>query len=234
MKIIRTLRGFGRIVHREFLKIQSGAEPLLVTRNEWLNSRDEKQLTDYRTISFGANEKSRWIDFDLRLVNDGSEPVKIGDTKEGTFALRVASWLKGDAGGTIVNNAGIADKDAWGKAASWVDYHGEYEGQRLGIAILNHPSSFRFPTYWHVRTYGLFAANVFGLHNFKNSKDEDGSQVMQPGDSLVFCYRVLLHQGDEQQGRVPELFVDYAKVDKTLETDKEYMKLLSEPTVDSP
>ncbi len=227
-------RGFGRIVHREFLKIQSGDEPLLMTRNEWLNSRDEKQLTDYRTVAFGADDKCRWIDFDIRLVNDGTEPVKIGDTKEGTFAVRVAGWLRGDAGGTIVNNAGVTDKDTWGKAASWVDYHGEHEGQRLGIAILNHPSSFRFPTFWHVRTYGLFAANVFGLHNFKNSEDEDGSYVIQPGESLIFCYRVLLHQGDEQEGRVPELFVDYAKVDKTLETEKEFTKLLSEPTVDTP
>ena len=30
----------------------------------------------------------------------------------------------------------------------------------------------------------------------------------------MFCYRVLLHSGDEQKGRIPESFVEYAKVDK--------------------
>ena len=95
-----------------------------------------------------------------------------------------------------------------------MDYHAEYDGDTLGIAILNHPTSFRFPTYWHVRSYGLFAANVFGLHNFKNSDEEDGSHELQPGESISFYYRVLFHLGDEQEGRVPEAFVEYAKINK--------------------
>ena len=116
--------------------------------------------------------------------------------------------------GRIVNSLGKEDKEAWGQPASWVDYHAEHDGDTLGIAILNHPTSYRFPTYWHVRTYGLFAANVFGLHNFKNSDEEDGSHELQPGESIAFYYRVLFHLGDEQEGRVPEAFVEYAKINK--------------------
>ena len=71
-----------------------------------------------------------------------------------------------DEGGQIINSNGLTDTKAWGQAAPWVDYSGMVDGQRLGIAILNHPSSFRFPTHWHVRTYGLFAANPFGLRDF--------------------------------------------------------------------
>ena len=213
-------RGFGKVWHREFVRV-SAESPHLVTRNEWVNSKDEKQLSDFRTISFGADDRRRWIDFDIRLVNDTTETVTFGDTKEGCFAVRVAHWMNSENGGTIINNTGAENKEAWGKVASWVDYHGEHEGQRLGIAILNHPSSYRFPTYWHVRTYGLFAANVFGLHNFKNSDEEDGSLELQPEESISFFYRLLLHKGDEQQGRVPESFVDYAKVDKTLTADED-------------
>ena len=209
--------GFGKIVHRDFLQIENGDQPRIVTRNEWLDSNDEQRLTDIRTIGFAAEENRRWIDFDIKLINESDQPVKLGDTKEGTFGVRVASWMKVDAkkGGKIINSLGAVDKDAWGKAASWVDYHAPYEDGTLGVAILNHPSSFRFPTYWHVRTYGLFAANPFGIHNFKNSDDEDGSHEIKPDESIVLSYRILLHQGDEQSGRVPESFVEYAKIDKS-------------------
>jgi hypothetical protein len=84
----------------------------------------------------------------------------------------------------------------------------------VGLAIFNHPSSFRFPTYWHVRTYGLFAANPFGLHNFKGSRDEDGSATLEPGESLTLRYRVYLHHGDEEEGEVARAYAAYAKEEK--------------------
>jgi len=124
--------------------------------------------------------------------------------------------LKVDAekGGKIVNGAGQIDKDAWGQPASWVDYHGQVADDTVGIAIMNHPTSFRFPTHWHVRTYGLLAANVFGLRNFRNSNDVDGSHTLKPGESMSFRYRVFMHRGDEKQGRVSDAFTDYISVPK--------------------
>ena len=80
----------------------------------------------------------------------------------------------------------------------------------MGLAILNHPTSFRFPTYWHVRTYGLFAANPFGVHDFEKDKSADGSQTLKPGESMTFRYRVLLHKGDEKKGKVQAVFDAYA------------------------
>ena len=118
-------------------------------------------LTFYRT------EGSRIIDFEITLkATDG--PVTFGDTKEGMFGLRVASSMDVNKkkGGKITNAEGLTDDQAWGKASPWVDYTGPVEGKTVGIAILNHPRSFRYPTTWHVRTYGLFAANPFGWHDF--------------------------------------------------------------------
>jgi hypothetical protein len=207
----------GQIVHREFLRLDGSPHPVIVTRNDWVDADGEKICSDVRSVAFGLGKQGRWIDFDIRITADADKPVTFGDTKEGMFGVRVASSIKVDAdpGGHIVNNLEMTDKDAWGKAASWVDYHGPIGDQTVGIAIFNHPGSFRFPSYWHVRTYGLFAANVFGLHNFKNSHDVDGSHTLQPGESLTFFYRVLLHQGDEQEGRIPEAFIDYAKTIKS-------------------
>jgi hypothetical protein len=205
----------GKIVHRQFLDISGGPDPSILTRNDWVNNDGETVCHDTRRLTFGANDHKRWIDFDVR-IEGGDKPVKFGDTKEGTFGVRVPGSMKVDAGqgGKIINREGKTNRDTWGKRSSWVDYSGPVDGQILGVAILNHPSSFRYPTYWHVRTYGLFAANPFGLHNFENSSRVDGSHTVPPGKSFTLRYRVLLHIGDEKEGKVAEEFAAYSKVPK--------------------
>ena len=200
------------IKHRQFLKIESGPEAVIVTRNDWIDQGGKTQCEDQRTLTFGTDGDTRWIDFSVTLTAT-DRPVKFGDTKEGTMGVRVAASMKVDAklGGRIVNSEGQTDKDAWGKRAAWVDYHGPVDGQTVGIAILNHASSFRFPTYWHVRTYGLFAANPFGVHDFEKSNEVDGSHTLAPRSSITLRYRLLLHKGDEKAARIAEAFAAYAK-----------------------
>jgi hypothetical protein len=199
------------IRHREFVKVESGDRAVVVTRNDWIDHAGKTVCEDERRLTFGTLGDARFIDFDV-TVKAKYVPVKFGDTKEGTMAVRVAGTMKVDAklGGRIVNSEGQVDGDAWGKRAAWVDYHGPVDGETVGIAILNHPTSFRFPTYWHVRTYGLFAANPFGWHNFEGSNDVDGSYTLQPGESITFRYRFLFHKGDEKQAKVAEAFAAYA------------------------
>ena len=207
--------GRGTIKHREFVKIESGKIAELVTRNDWLSQKGEKVCEDQRNLAFGSDGRSRWIDFEIAIkASDG--PLKFVDTKEGTMGVRVAGTMKVDAkkGGRIVNSQGQTDGGAWGKRAAWVDYHGPVEGQTVGIAILNHPSSFRFPTYWHVRTYGLFAANPFGIKDFERDREADGSHTLSAGATLRLRYRVLFHLGDEKTGKVAESFEAYAKQEK--------------------
>lgn len=207
--------GRGKIQHRDFVKIAGGERASIVTRNDWLAPDGKKVCEDQRTLAFGTEGDARWIDFDI-AIKASEGPVKFGDTKEGTMGVRVAGTMKVDAkkGGRIVNSEGQTDGAAWGKPAAWVDYHGPVDGQTVGIAILNHPSSCRFPTCWHVRTYGLFAANPFGLHDFTGSKEVDGSHTVSAGETMVFRYRVLLHRGDEKSGKVAEAFAAYAKTRK--------------------
>jgi hypothetical protein len=205
----------GTIVHREFLELDGGETGVIATRNDWVDRHGKTICQDERTLTFGTWEQSRYIDFDITIqATDG--PVTFGDTKEGTFGVRVAGTMKVEAemGGQIVNSRGQQNKEAWGQQAPWVDYHGPVDGQRVGIAILNHPRSFRFPTYWHVRTYGLFAANPFGWHDFQKDDSVDGSYVLQPGDSMTFHYRVLIHRGNHLEGRVAEAFQEYSRSEK--------------------
>jgi hypothetical protein len=199
------------IRHREFVKVKSGPEAVIVTRNDWIAPDGKKVCEDQRTLTFGIDGDTRRIDFDITLTAIDA-PATFGDTKEGTMGVRVAGTMKVDAklGGKIVNSEDQVDRDAWGKQAAWVDYHGPVDGQTVGVAILNHPSSFRFPTYWHVRTYGLFAANPFGWHHFRGSDDHDGSHTLAPGESMAFSYRFLFHKGDETEAQVAEAFEAYA------------------------
>jgi hypothetical protein len=203
------------IKHREYVKIESGPQAVVVTRNDWMSPEGKRVCQDERALAFGSDGHRRWIDFDITITATDGELV-FGDTKEGTMGVRVAGTMKvdSDPGGKIVNSRGQTDGDAWGKRAEWVDYYGPVEGQTVGLAILNHPSSYGFPTYWHVRTYGLFAANPFGLHDFLRSAEVDGTLRLADGDSFSLRYRILLHSGDEKQGRVAEAFAAYANEKK--------------------
>lgn len=204
----------GFIKHRELVRVEEGKTGLIVTRNDWVDVDGKKICTDERVFTFGVSGGSRYFDADI-VVFASEGPLVFGDTKEGAFGVRVAGPLSVDAkkGGKIVTSEGLVDGAAWGKRAAWVDYHGPLGGEVVGIAILNHPTSFRFPTHWHVRTYGLFAANPWGLKGF-DSKNESGAFTVEKGGKLVMRHRVVLHDGDEKQAGIAEQFAEYAKVPK--------------------
>lgn len=211
-------KGHGDINHREFVKVEGGKggnTAIIVTRNDWVGPDGAKICEDQRTLVFGADADARWIDFDA-VVTAGASPAVFGDTKEGAFGLRVAGTMNVDKklGGRIINSRGLADDAAWGKPAEWVDYNGPVQDEQLGVAIMNHPSSFRFPSHWHVRTYGLFAANPFGLRDFSGDKNIDGAHTIEPGKTMVLRYRVVFHKGTEATGKIAERFAEYAKVAK--------------------
>ncbi len=183
----------------------------LRTRNAWIAPGDRKFCEDRRTVTFYRTQGARIIDFEIEVdATDG--PVTFQDTKEGMFGLRVASSMdvKRKSGGRITNAEGLTDDKAWGKASPWVNYVGPIKGKTVGIAILNHPGSFRYPTTWHVRDYGLFAANPFGWQDF-DKKSEKGDYTVPAGQSMRFGYRVILHEGDTATNGLPGLFESYAK-----------------------
>jgi hypothetical protein len=205
----------GQIKHLEFTKVAGGKPATIAARHAWLAPDGKKIGEDDLTLHFDTDGRARWIDFDITIhATDG--PMRFGDTKEGTFGVRVADSMRVDAkrGGRIVNSQGQTDGDAWGKPASWVDYHGPIDGQVVGIAIFNHPGSFRYPTYWHVRTYGLFAANPFGLHDFTGDKKANGAYELPAGKSMTLRYRIFFHRGDEREGKVAEAFASYSRLEK--------------------
>lgn len=161
-------------------------------------------LTEKRKMTFYSGKPNRMMDFDIMFTP--VTKVTFGDNKDGVFAIRLAAGLEEKdkkslpnppRTGTMINAEGLkGEKEAWGKRSPWMDYYGEVEGEKVGIAILDNPANPRHPTYWHSRAYGLFAANIFGVKSFENDKSKDGSMTLEPGQPIRFRYRVIIHPGD--------------------------------------
>jgi hypothetical protein len=151
------------------------------------------------------------IDLEIDLTPaPGVEEVTFGDTKEGGLcSVRVATSMDVPAGRIQNSAGGINEGETWGKRAHWCDYSGPVAGQTVGIAIFDHPESFRHPTWWHVRNYGLMTANCFGLSHFTKHR-ENGSYVLPSGRQLRFRYRLCLHAGNADEGKVADRYQDYA------------------------
>jgi hypothetical protein len=210
-------KDFGKIVHQKFLKISSGKKSgVIESANKWVAADGTVECTDERTMRIyaPASERERMFDFEITLHASHGD-LTFGDTKEGTLALRLAETmrLKGKFGkGHIVNSRGQRDDATWGKRAEWCDYYGPVGDKVVGVAIFDNPKNPRYPTWWHVRDYGLFAANPTGQHDFEKLRDKAiGDLTIPAGKSVTFRYRFYFHEGDEIEGRVAEKYKEYLK-----------------------
>jgi hypothetical protein len=166
--------------------------------------------SETQEYTFSGDAMSRIIDCVFTVTANQGVPLKMADTKEGTFAIRVVNGLT-QPNLKMVNSEGkVGVDEIWGKRANWVDYSGEVDGESLGIAIFDNPANLKHPTYWHARDYGLFAANPFGEHDFYKDPKRDGSVTIAKGDSLVFRYRVVIHHGDSTDAQIAAAYNAYA------------------------
>jgi len=145
--------------------------------------------------------------------------VTFKDTKEGMFGIRVARQLElpskedvtlTDAQGnpTTVkamsnegvtgnyrSSEGVTGEAAWGTRAKWMDLYGSIGDENISLIICDHPKNLSYPTYWHARGYGLFAANPFGVKDFTKGKEELNYSIPS-GKSLTLRYRIIVSSGN--------------------------------------
>lgn len=202
-------------------------------RNKWVGPDGTVHVTDETVVRLhGLADGSRFLDYEVTLKAPAGKPVVFGDTKEGSMAIRVPLWMtpdhsyspekgkrvKHEGKGTIVNAEGIRNDAAWSKRSTWVAYYGPKDGKVYGVSMFDHPQNPRHPTWWHVRSYALFAANPFGKRDFeldpKTKKavlpEGAGNLTIEAGRSATFRWRFYFHQGDEKQAKVAERYREYA------------------------
>ncbi len=188
----------------------------LSTVMNWVGKNRDILLEEKRTMIFTAGDDQYIIDFSIDLTAKGKKVV-FGDTKEGMFAIRTAQWLR-EKDGTGKYFSSKGDKSAgniWGKRAKWVTLEGEKDGKKVGIAILNGPDSVNYPTYWHARNYGLFAANPLGQGVFQKSKKVANPKslnlTLEPGETAHFNFRIVIYDGPRTPQQLEKIFAELPK-----------------------
>ena len=210
-------KSFGKQVHEKFLETKSGKVGIIRAQNKWVAPDGKVICRDERVLRVHDSENPRILDYDVTIKASEGDIV-LGDTKEGTMAIRLAETMrvkpnefnKGKPTGHILQDTGIRDGDTWGKRAAWTDYSGPVDGKTLGVAMFDHPSNPRHPTWWHVRDYGLFAANPFGTHDFEKKPPGEGNLTIAKGKSVTFRYRFVFHEGDSEKVNLPQLFKTFS------------------------
>jgi hypothetical protein len=206
----------GKIIHDRFVELKSGlTSGVLKDRNKWVTPDGKVICTDERTLRVYSLADARLFDLEITLFPADGD-LTLGDTKEGTMAIRLAESMrlvrdKKPGLGHIVNSTGLKDGATWGKRADWVDYYGPVNDRLVGVAIFDHPDNPKHPTWWHVRDYGLVAANPFGVHDFESRPKGTGDVRIPAGSSVTFKYRFYIHEGNEKDGQVAERYQDYVK-----------------------
>ncbi|HSF52610.1 MAG TPA: PmoA family protein [Algoriphagus sp.] len=227
---------YGSIVHTGILKSKDGKDKAeLEVGMDWVNSKGEVLLKEKTTFVFSVEGNKRVIDRITTLTAQSKE-VAMTDNKEGMLGIRVARQLEHpsdkpeiftDASGIAtavptLNNSGVnglyrsaAGKEGdavWGTRANWVDLSGEINGEKIDLAIIDHPANPGFPTYWHARGYGLFAANTLGQKSLSGGKEELNFKIA-PGKSATFRYRIIVDSdGDESDEKLNQEFESFSKV----------------------
>lgn len=180
--------------------------------NAWLTPDGDRLLREVQELRFYETPaRGRYFDLISTLQAEDGD-VTLGDDKEGLLAFRIRPEIQGDRGGVLTNAAGRqGEKNVYGRPSPWMDYSGLVPGHGMrGMAIFDHPDNFRHPTYWHVRDYGLAAANPFGRRSV-GGEPEEGSHQLRAGDAMTFVYRIYVHVGDVEEAGVAEKYEEFAR-----------------------
>jgi hypothetical protein len=177
---------------------------------KWTNKEGDQLLTESRVMTFYADPTLRTFDLDIILT--AIKEVTFGDEKDGMLGIRLRPAIQEQGGTGVITNADglTTEKPLWGKPSNWCDYSGDLNGEKVGVAILDHPANPRHPVRWHARAYGLFAANPFGLAAFTNDKSQNGAVNLQPGQSLHYRYRIVIHPGDVKSANIASMWDRYS------------------------
>lgn len=226
--------GYGTIYHKSVDKAESGkGSAKLETSAEWKSPKGVLMLNEKTTFNFSATENIRIIDRTTTLTAK-IDKVLFADNKEGMFGIRVARELElpsrkptalMDSHGVItkvdkMDNTyvkgnyrsadGVEGKEVWGTRCRWMKLASEIKGENVSLVIIDHPSNVGYPTYWHARDYGLFAANTLGQKVFSKGEKELNFS-MKKGESVTFKYRLVVASANLSDDEINRLADEFAQ-----------------------
>jgi hypothetical protein len=228
---------YGSIRHRKVISSETrNGNAALETISHWVDKNDSIVLVENTKFIFSVREGDLIIDRIAVLQAQGL-PVVFSDTKDGMLGLRVARELEMpsqesgnfiDASGNVTSvpqmtNAGVTGMyvsanglkgdSVWGTRARWTALNGRKDGQAISIVMIDHPLNAGYPTYWHARGYGLFAANPLGQKIFSKGKEQLNFTLAR-GERAIFRYRIIIHGGKTElpPARIDQYADDFARI----------------------
>lgn len=196
-------RPVGTVRFKDLTGVESGAtRGSLSFRADWVAPDGETQVVENRTITIDGDSKDlRVVDVDFRL--HFPKGAAIADHADGVLGLRLGKAFEERNGGVVKNFTGASGADnLYGRRSPWIDYTATVEGERLGVAVFDHPSNYNFPTRWKIRTFASIFASAFGEQEFYHENPwkraipataKDAGLKVEPGGELRFRYRVVIH-----------------------------------------
>jgi hypothetical protein len=206
----------GNILQRKVVSAKSGNDKgELTVEIDWISGTQNLLLKEHTEFIFSGDKNSRTIDR-ITTLQAQDEKVVFHDDKEGMLGLRVTRALEmpsstaevfTDANGnptTVakLDNTGVTGNyltsegkkgdEAWSTRGKWCMLTGKIGDDPVTIAIFDNPKNPNFPTYWHARGYGLFAANPLGRSIFTSGKEPPLNFTIAPHESVTFRYRVVI------------------------------------------
>jgi hypothetical protein len=201
----------------------------------WTDQQNTTLLIEHTTYRFTATEHERIIDRITTLT--AQTDIRLPDAKDGMLGLRVTKELqipsstpgefydgKGnitkvaggntpDINGNYLTSAGKTGDSAWGTRGSWCMLYGKKGSDTISIVMIDHPANPGYPTYWHARGYGLFAANPLGEKIFSQGR-ETLDFHLNKGQSVTFRYRIVLAAGNHRLSTdgIRQLAGDFARL----------------------
>ena len=210
----------GTIVFNKIVSAKSGVDQgELVTDSTWIDGQNHPVLAENTRYVFARRGETRSIDLNTTLT--ALDKAVFNDDKDGLLGLRVARWLESpeEKGGTFTDSNGVATavaaaanlpgvapptgeyltsegvkgEAAWSTRGRWCALTGNNgAGHTVTIAIFDHPGNINYPTYWHARGYGLFAANPLGQSMF-DTKQPHLNYTLEKGQATTFRYRIVVY-----------------------------------------
>jgi hypothetical protein len=223
----------GTIVHKGIVEAKGGRTGVLTTDMDWLMPDGSVVLTQRTTYTFSGTGTTRTIDLDITLTARETR-VALTDNKEGTLGLRVTRELEeptekpelrtdasgkpakaptvdtAGVNGVYLTSEGVKGAAVWGTRAKWCLLSGTVGVGPVSVAIFDRPGNPGYPTYWHARGYGLFAANPLGQKALSNGKDTLNFAI-EPKQSARFRYRILVTDGAQTAAHVEKAYDEWAK-----------------------
>ena len=96
--------------------------------------------------------------------------------------------------GVYTSSEGVTGAKVWGTRGRWMALAGKVADEDVVLLMVDHPKNPGYPTYWHARGYGLFAANPLGQAVFSDGK-ETLDFTLAPGAKATFRHLLLVLPG---------------------------------------